>query len=135
MKTRYQLIDADTGKEVETFDPLTIAIAQGDPALCRLLNWLSQQALSAYVPASTLSRDYNHIRRTLDRHPEIGRLRHGQRCRVHAGQYLEQAALAETIADLERERGEAIDRYQTYMRDLNERIEQARQEHRKKLSG
>jgi hypothetical protein len=122
MKAHYRLIDADTGQEVETFDPWTIALAKGDPDMCRLLNELARLAMSAYVPACRLTRDYNRMRRVLARYPGIRRCRlTPRRLLIHAGDWLAHAPVSWTDPDLTRQRGDVAERYLAYLGEIEER--------------
>jgi hypothetical protein len=93
MVTRYRLTDADTGQDVETFDPLTISLAKGDPFLCQTLNALAREVLSAYCDAKHarhpgLCRTHKMLLNILKKNPWIRRLRpRPNRLLIHMGDF------------------------------------------------
>jgi hypothetical protein len=110
---RIRLLNADTGEELETFDPFTIAIAYGDPDLCcRLLNWLCklvmQLEMAAYRPRGELAKylgSDKRLRYLLDQDPSIRRRRpptkqgelHPRRMLVHAAELIAALARRDTL--------------------------------------
>jgi hypothetical protein len=78
MATIFRLVD-QTGAELPTYDPLTIAVASGDPFLCELLSELSRLAIdadtAAYRPATDFvdaqHPNYKSIRSALAKNPWV----------------------------------------------------------------
>jgi hypothetical protein len=92
MRPRIRLIDADTGDEVQTFDPYALALANGDPLIARVLMEQCRLILNGFRPArefwpTPAVPTYKKLLGFLKRHKEI-RWRSCPRLQIYAPDWL-----------------------------------------------
>jgi hypothetical protein len=139
MRKRYLLVDADTGQRVETFDPLAIALAEGDPFKARLFMALADQAFTdAKVIESALGITHKQLLAVLKAHPSIPRYWPWERrLRAHLNAFLAAYRPADRRPDEPSgvPTDKEIERVQAFLEESRQRAEQERLEHLRRKAG